>query len=438
QAFVQALRDPAAWAGGRLPNPVRMRVGAAAESTARRAAGLPARYDLRLEARLTPVKDQAQYNTCWAFANVAALESSLLGLQPPELWDLSEDNLVSRSGFGPFLAGLYQYGGYDAMAVAYFTRWAGPVDEGDDPYPSRTPPAVNVARKHVQDVVMLPGRASAGDNDLLKRLVMEYGGVSVGMYWDPDGEAFDSATGSYYAPGINQENHGVAIVGWDDAYGAAEFGGGLGEPPGDGAYLVRNSWGTGFGDGGYFYVSYYDLSFAFSDCTAYTRVDAPGVYRKVYQYDRLGLVEARRLSGVGDPSTARFANRFTANRTQRVVAAGFYATAGGASYTVFAGPSFTQLSARGSGTLELPGFHTVPLTTPLRVVKGRRFVVAVKLTTPGAEPLPIERPRLPYSSLASASPGQSYVKSPTSRWYDLTSLKGMSEANVCLKAYAVD
>lgn len=52
-------------------------------------------------------------------------------------------------------------------------------------------------------------------------------------------------------------NHAVTIVGWDDSYSAENF---LADkrPPADGAWIVRNSWGEDYGDGGYFYLSFYD------------------------------------------------------------------------------------------------------------------------------------------------------------------------------------
>src|SRR5665811_254986 len=105
------------------PNPVEVHLGAAAKARAARLS-LPPAYDLRTQGRLNGVKDQGAYDTCWAFANLAAVESRLL---PGQLRNFSEDNLVTRSGYGPFDGGRYVWGGWDFMAVAYLTRWAGPV-----------------------------------------------------------------------------------------------------------------------------------------------------------------------------------------------------------------------------------------------------------------------------------------------------------------------
>ena len=70
------------------------------------------------------------------------------------------------------------------------------------------------------------------------------------------------------------------------------------------------------------------------------------------------------------------------------------------------------------------------------MTRGKKFVVAVRLTTPGASPIPIERRYSGYSDRATASPGQSFVRPGFSSWYDLTGMSGMRQANVCLKAYA--
>jgi C1A family cysteine protease len=449
-AFVEALHKPLAGVFGKLPNPVKVHLGAAAEARAARLA-LPPAYDLRAQGRLTVIKDQGFYGTCWAFANLAAVESRLL---PGQRRDFSEDNLVTRSGYGPFADGLYNAGGWDFMAVAYLTRWAGPVRERDDPYHTPVPPKTKVVRKHVQGVVMLPGRTGVLDNDLIKQMVMQNGALSVGMFYDDGFFSFDSsstdatATATYYcsvAAGETfngndvGENHGVDIVGWDDTFPAARFAGSsAGAPPGDGAFLVRNSWGAGWGDHGYFWVSYYDRSFAFDDMTSYSRVEPTSNYSRNYQYDTLGWTTSFSYPGVPDPSVAWAANRFTAKGNERIVAEGFYAPAAGSQYQVWAGPTLRSLTLRGTGTIDLPGFATIDLATPLTVRTGKTFVVAVRLDTPGdAQPIAIEARAKSFGAHAVAKAGQSFMRyGDRDGWVDLASDPSTRNANVCLKAYA--
>jgi C1A family cysteine protease len=353
---------------------------------------------------------------------VAALESSLMPTDPAP--DFSEDNLVARSGYGPFPEGAnrYTYGGYDFMAVAYFARWAGPIAETDDPYtyPARSGHVSGPVLKHVQGVVMIPGRAHPLDNDLIKQLVRQYGGVSVGMYWDPGAyegpwKADDPPAPATYFFGLKNwgENHGVVVVGWDDDYPADRFQGVYGEPEGPGAFLVRNSYGSGFGEGGYFWVSYYDRAFAreqhlggYGGGVAYSVVEDARNYRKVYQYDKLGVTD-RWGYGI---SRVWGANRFTAAKTQKIAAAGFYTLASGTRYQVWAGSSFRKLRLRASGTAALPGYTTVPFSAKLKVKARKRFIVAVKLVSPGlTHPMAIEWPAKSWMAGATAKAGQSYL-----------------------------
>jgi C1A family cysteine protease len=436
-AFDRALLDRPPRPGALLQDPVD--VHASREALARLSRrDLPSSYDpafdLRPLGRLSPVKDQDPYATCWAFAAFGALESSLL---PDQLWDFSEDNLITRSGFGPFGGGVrqaYWSGGTDFMSVAYLVRWAGPVDDITDRYDTPTPPRVNLVLRHVQDVVFWPGRSSVLDNDALKALVMAYGAVSVGMAWRD--EAYDPKWSAYYSTARADVDHGVCIVGWDDDFPADRFGAAAGRPPDDGAFIVRNSWGRSWGAGGYFYVSYYDQRFARDNCMAFARVDAPETYAHVYQWDKLGWVASLGLRGAKNPDTAWFANRFTAKGAEDLAAVGFYTPGTDCSYTVCAGSSLTTLRPCASGTLALPGYHTVDLDPGLPLRKDRSFVVAVRLTTPGADPIPVERRVGRYSTHASASPGQSYVSRGGTRWQDLTRTSTADRrSNVCLKAY---
>ena len=374
------------------------------------------------------MRDQGRFGTCWAFAAYSSLESCLL---PDEAADFSENNLAADAGF----ALGYGDGGNSYMAMAYLVRWSGPVSEADDPYApyAATPnasPAQAQVRKHVQEALELPPRTSATDTGNLKWAISTYGAVDTSMFWSD--AAYRADTAAYYYEGAGA-NHAVACVGWDDAYPATSF---ASRPRGDGAFLVRNSWGTDFGKGGYFWVSYYDGAFA-GQSAVFDDAEPVTGYDRIYQHDPLGWVASFRPPGATDPSTAWFANEFVAPEADELAGAGFYTTAPNASYEVRVASTVGGIGAApvsASGAIAVPGYHTVPLASPVALAAGSSVVIAVRLTEPGYKfPVAIEEPYAGYSR-ATASAGQSYVSGDGTNWTDMTSL--IADTNVCLKGYA--
>ncbi len=127
---------------------------------------LPSSYDMRDENRLTPVQDQGNLGTCWAFAALGALESSLM---PDHPWVFSADHMSFMSGYNMS----QQDGGDFNMALAYLTAWKGPVLEEDDPYGDGYSPQNLKARVHLQEAVSIPQK----DYEAIKRAILRWGGV---------------------------------------------------------------------------------------------------------------------------------------------------------------------------------------------------------------------------------------------------------------------
>ncbi|VVB70387.1 Fascin domain protein [uncultured archaeon] len=325
------------------------------------------------------------------------------------------------------------------MATAYLARWGGPVNEVDDPYPwgdeeSGTDNAYPI-QKHTQNVYFLPGRTSSTDNDNIKWALTTYGGLDAAIFWN---NIYYSATpATYYNPSTTHTNHEVTLVGWDDNYAAANFRGAGGAPPGDGAFIAKNSWGTSWGDRGYFYLSYYDTSLR--SVTAFTAEPASN-FAAEYQYDPLGWV-----ANVGYlDTTAWGANVFTADSSAKpLTAVSFYTNDVNTQYEVYIYTDLTSEPIGGKqyagpkGTMPSAGYHTVRLASPVPLKAGQRFSVVVKFTTSGyGYPLATECFLEEYSSNAAASLGQSYCSPDGSDWLDLFTFD--STMNVCIKAFTSD
>lgn len=383
------------------------------------------RFDLRTHGKLTPVREQSDCGACWAFSTYGSLESTNL---PETIWDFSENNMKNTHGFD--LASCK--GGNYLMSVAYLTRWSGAVSETSDPYmtTSSNSPGNLPVTQHVQEIIFLPSRTGALDNALIKQLLQKNGALYSQIRWESG--YYSKNTASYYYPGSSAPNHAVVIVGWDDSYSSTWF---STTPPGDGAFIVRNSWGEDWGESGYFYVSYYDTCIGKPSVQFFS--EDPSNYEKVYQYDPFGWVTS---VSVGGGNCAWFANVFTSTQAEDLEAVSFYTPVPNSEYQIevyrdiISGPHGSIRELVQTGSISNLGYHTIDLDSSIPLKKGQKFSVIVKLKTPGnTYPIAVEYPLNGYSSKASAQAGQSWVSSDGSSWSDLTS--DLPQSNVCLKAF---
>lgn len=244
----------------------------------------------------------------------------------------------------------------------------------------------------------------------------------------------DGFSNNTYSPDCKASNHAVAIVGWDDNYSASNFDI---TPPGDGAFIVKNSWGPNWGDNGYFYVSYYDASFAgfasnskFSGFV-FSNVEKVNNYDSIYYYDPFGNdFEA----GGYLSNTAWFANQFVSNDKEILSAFGIY-TYGDSNYTTNIYVN-DELVYTQEGVIYNSGYHTIKLNQGIGLNKGNVFKIEVKLTTPNClYPIALEVYHEGFVN-ATANPNESFVSADGVTWDDLTDL--IENANVCIKAYTIN
>lgn len=438
---------------GYVPSPLDLSHLAGQATTARNKGVLPSTYDLRTLSRVTSVKDQNPYGTCWAFATLGSVESFLMGEESTAhsaiAHDFSEMHLAwyAYTGSDAFTTKtpafgddpILDQGGNLWKSTALLARWTGPVNEADCPYSTKPsgPWSGYANQEHLSYVYYLANDATSETD--IKTALMAYGGVAIAYDGGSSSQQhyYDPAHYTWYNPS-GSVNHEVLIVGWNDAFDKTLF---SPDAPSNGAWIVKNSWGTTWGDSGYFYLSYSDETL--TDGSAFV-VEPVTNYDRIYDYDPLGAI-----NGVGYTNpTAWFANIFTAGNgrattSEQLAAVSFYTFAANSAYEVYIYTGVTANQPR-SGTLAFggplastivsPGYHTVVLPTLLPLTNGQLFSVVVKLTSPGLDfPIAYEYALATYSENATANPGESFTSSTGVTWSDLTTYD--ATANVCLKAF---
>lgn len=382
---------------------------------------LPTQFDLRDYGRLGNVADQQEFGTCWAFASLKALESSML---PEQQMSFSADHMSMRNSFSSD----QNSGGEYTMGMAYLTAWQGPVLEKDDPYGDGISPDGIAPVGHVQEIQLLETK----NLQEIKEAIFKSGAVQTSLYCNThNGAYYNEETYAYCYRGTENVNHDVIIIGWDDAFPKDRF---ATEPEGDGAFICQNSWGTQFGDGGYFYVSYYDDNIG-EHCISYCGLESADNYDRIYQSD---------LRGWGgqlgyNKSSLYAANVFTAESDEILTAVGFYATGRNTSYEVYVVPQFESVESLeegfkvASGTKTRAGYYTVSFSSRITIEPGKKFAVVLKIDTPGSNrPLAVEYVEPDSGVTIDLSDGESYISPNGKKW---ASAEETKNCNICLKAY---
>ena len=203
------------------------------EGNLKRTRDLPSAYT----GYATSIKNQGSCGSCWAFAAVGLMEAMILKNDGVEV-DLSEQHMLDcnpwdwgcNGGFWPNDMLVDTGSPYESCYpyLAYETPCddSCPIDYTIQSWAFVT-----------EDNVVPP-------TDLIKQAIYTYGAVAAGVYADSWFMSYTSGVLNRCKRNVKWSNHAIMLCGWDDSKGDS------------GAWLLKNSWGTGWGENGYMWIPY--------------------------------------------------------------------------------------------------------------------------------------------------------------------------------------
>lgn len=198
----------------------------------------PTSFDWSTKGAVTPIKNQQQCGSCWAFSTTGSTEGCHF-LTTKSLVSLSEQNLVDCS---QAQGNQGCEGGLMTQAMDYIISNKGIDTESSYPYTAQDGASCLFNSANVGATLTGYTNVNQGDeNDLLAKVTL--GPTSVAI--DASQSSFQLySSGVYYEPACSstQLDHGVLAVGW-------------GVSSGTDYWIVKNSWGTDWGLNGYIWMS---------------------------------------------------------------------------------------------------------------------------------------------------------------------------------------
>lgn len=334
-------------------------------------------FDLRDSSYMPSVKDQGMTSLCWTYATMNVLE-----YQAAKIWggsyDFSESHLSHDAAT---VGGTYGEGGDIWFINHYLLNNIGPINNDDEFYPSDSmyttaEPQLFVGFSQELPTIQAMQTALLEVGPTVKTITTAIDTSQAKVIWDP-------ATNCHYNP-FSSPDHMISVVGWDDDFTTFLT-------PEKGAFLCKNSWGTGYGDDGYFWVSYADAAFSKETGTLYGGVVEGDAVTGIFSNDMPGTRQnSLKLNYTGDELYT--AARITAYTDKTIRAMGilvneptrftisFYKNLAPVVKmydTLTMDPGTVTAVAEFEGEFTYPGYQIFPLSSPLLLDAGETYTAVI-------------------------------------------------------------
>lgn len=384
----------------------------------RKAANIPSSWDSRTNNTVTPVKNQGNTGCCWAFSTMSVLESYAItnSMETYANADYSEAQLayyawapVENSSDINYGEGsdenCFQIGGNWEIAANTLSNQTGVskdatyplykngnlVTSSDFTYDGRK---CSDAGLYLRDIIIFSGVSPTNQSEV-KNWIMTNGSCQVCTYFNSEyyksvRPTYSDYMSNYYCPVTSIDgqtlgtNHSVTIIGWDDNYAASNF---KYTPAGNGAWLIKDSWGTGNHENGCYWISYYDAMLR--EFAGYT-CQTSDAYTKTYSYNTAPELTRTTLPSGSSAANVFKTTAYAAGEYEELDAVSFYTLQPNVSVEIKIGQitspgkniskSFTALRTQ-TVSCAHAGFHTVDLTNPVDLPSNKYIIIMLTMTS---------------------------------------------------------